>query len=58
MSEKTFGKYLCTACGYIYDPAEGDPVGGIPPKTPFASLPDTWVCPVCGATKDLFEPVE
>jgi len=58
MSEKPLRKYLCTACGYIYDPVEGDAVGGIPPRTPFASLPDTWVCPICGATKDLFEPID
>ncbi|MGQ9515128.1 MAG: rubredoxin [Thermoproteota archaeon] len=58
MSDKTLRKYLCTACGYVYDPFEGDPVGEIPPKTPFASHPDTWVCPICGATKDLFEPID
>jgi len=58
MSAEPPRKYLCTACGYIYDPAEGDAVGGIPQGTPFDKLPDTWVCPVCGATKDLFEPIE
>jgi flavin reductase (DIM6/NTAB) family NADH-FMN oxidoreductase RutF len=44
-------KYYCTACGHIYDPAEGDPDSGIPPGTPFEDLPDSWVCPVCGAEK-------
>lgn len=58
MTSKPLRKYLCTACGYIYDPAEGDPVGGIPTGVAFDALPDTWVCPVCGATKDLFEPIE
>ncbi len=51
-------KYVCTVCGYIYDPAEGDPDNGVQPGTPFENLPDNWVCPVCGASKDLFEEVE
>jgi len=46
-------KYECV-CGYVYDPAEGDPDSGIAPGTPFESIPDDWVCPVCGATKDAF----
>lgn len=46
--------YECVACGYIYDPAEGDPIGGIEPGTPFESLPDDWVCPDCGLGKDEF----
>ncbi|MDO9288513.1 MAG: rubredoxin [Thermodesulfovibrionales bacterium] len=48
-------KYKCTVCGYIYDPEAGDPDGGINPGTNFESLPDNWVCPVCGAPKDAFE---
>lgn len=48
-------RYVCTVCGYIYDPAEGDPDGGIEPGTAFESLPDGWVCPVCSAAKDQFE---
>ena len=48
-------KYICIPCGYIYDPQEGDPDGDIEPGTPFAQLPDDWVCPVCGASKDVFE---
>lgn len=51
-------KYICKVCGYIYDPAEGDPVGNIPSETPFENLPEDWVCPVCGVGKDMFEPVE
>lgn len=47
-------KWECTVCGYIYDPEEGDPDGGIAPGTPFEQLPDNWVCPVCGASKDKF----
>ncbi|QQY79316.1 rubredoxin [Keratinibaculum paraultunense] len=47
-------RYVCELCGYVYDPAEGDPDNGIEPGTPFEELPDDWVCPVCGATKDQF----
>jgi rubredoxin len=48
-------KYECTICGYVYDPAAGDPEPGIKPGTLFAELPDDWVCPLCGAAKDMFE---
>lgn len=51
-------KYRCTICGYVYDPAIGDPDGGIAPGTPFEQIPDDWVCPVCGASKADFEPIE
>jgi len=47
-------KYLCEVCGYIYDPESGDPDNGVPGNTPFEKLPDSWVCPVCGAAKDAF----
>ncbi len=49
--------YRCTVCGYIYDPEKGDPDNGVEPGTAFEDLPDDWVCPVCGASKDEFEPV-
>ena len=42
-------KYRCSLCGYIYDDAKE--------KVKFEDLPDTWKCPLCGATKDLFERV-
>jgi flavin reductase (DIM6/NTAB) family NADH-FMN oxidoreductase RutF/rubredoxin len=51
-------KYRCTVCGYIYDPELGDADGDIKPGTPFEDIPDTWVCPVCGASKDQFEKEE
>jgi len=51
-------KYKCTVCGYIYDPDVGDADGGIAPGTAFEDIPDDWVCPVCGASKDQFEPEE
>ncbi len=48
-------KYVCSVCGYVYDPATGDESQGIKPGTPFSELPDTWVCPLCGVGKDDFE---
>jgi rubredoxin len=50
-------KYRCLVCGYIYDPSLGDPENDIPPDTPFEELPDDWVCPECGAEKDMFRPI-
>ncbi|MCF8144643.1 MAG: rubredoxin [Deltaproteobacteria bacterium] len=47
-------KWVCSVCGYVYDPQDGDPDNGIEPGTAFESLPDDWTCPVCGATKDMF----
>ena len=44
-------KYECEPCGYIYDPAVGDPDGGIAPGTAFEDIPDDWVCPICGLGK-------
>ena len=51
-------KYVCTACGYIYDPALGDPDNGVEAGTEFNDIPEDWVCPVCGVGKDMFEPQE
>ena len=51
-------KYKCVVCGYIYDPDQGDPEGGIEPGVPFSELPDDYICPVCGAGKDEFVPYE
>jgi rubredoxin len=48
-------RWNCTFCEYVYDPALGDPEHGIPAGTPFESLPDTWICPLCGAEKISFE---
>lgn len=48
-------KYVCSACGYVYDPEIGDPDSGIAPGTAFEDLPDDWVCPLCGVGKDMFE---
>jgi rubredoxin len=51
-------KYMCESCGFIYDPEEGDPDGGIPPGTAFEDIPETWFCPVCGARKRDFTPYD
>jgi len=51
-------KYECMVCGYIYDPATGDPDNGVEAGTEFADIPEDWVCPVCGADKTQFEPAE
>jgi rubredoxin len=51
-------KWRCIPCGYIYDPAIGDPDNGIAAGTRFEDLPDDWTCPDCGAGKDDFEKVE
>ncbi|HWR88973.1 MAG TPA: rubredoxin [Dissulfurispiraceae bacterium] len=48
-------KWKCTICGYVYDPEFGDPDNGAPAGTPFDKLAEEWVCPVCGAAKDMFE---
>jgi rubredoxin/flavin reductase (DIM6/NTAB) family NADH-FMN oxidoreductase RutF len=54
MEGRKMAKYTCSVCGYVYDPEKGDPDAGVKPGTPFEELPDSWVCPVCGATKDQF----
>lgn len=51
-------KYKCSVCDWIYDPAVGDPEGGIAPGTAFEDIPDDWVCPLCGVGKDDFEEVD
>ena len=48
-------KWICRICGHVYDPKEGDPDSGIAPGTPFSEIPDDWVSPDCGVTKDDFE---
>ncbi len=52
---RTLKRYICTQCGYIYDPAAGDSMNGIPPGTAFEELPAEWVCPMCYATRELFD---
>jgi flavin reductase (DIM6/NTAB) family NADH-FMN oxidoreductase RutF/rubredoxin len=51
-------RYQCKVCGYIYDPEEGDPHGGIAPGTAFEDIPEEWSCPICGVTKKDFFPID
>lgn len=47
------GKWLCSVCNiYVYDEERGDSLTGISPGTKVSDFPDSWRCPVCGATKD------
>lgn len=46
--------FICSVCGYVYDPVVGDEERGIPQGTPFVNLPEDWECPVCSAAKSLF----
>ena len=48
-------KYVCSVCGYVYDPALGAPDDGIEPGTPWEEVPADWVCPLCGVGKEDFE---
>lgn len=48
-------KYICRVCATIYYPEKGDPEDNIPPGTPFEQLPQTWICSVCGSSKDKYE---
>ena len=50
------GKYVCSVCGYVYDPEIGDETQGIAPGTPFEELPDDWHCPRCKRPKSAFNP--
>ena len=51
-------KWECRVCGYVYDPAKGDPDNGVNAGTAFENLPEDWVCPSCGANKDLFDKLD
>ncbi len=53
-----YKKYICSACGYIYDEAAGDADGGIAEGTRFEDIPDDWVCPECGVDKSFFDPLD
>ena len=51
-------KYICTVCGWEYDPAVGDEDAGIEAGTAWEDLPEDFVCPLCGVGKDMFEETE
>jgi hemerythrin-like domain-containing protein/rubredoxin len=52
---KQLQKWVCTVCGYVYDPEIGDPEHGINAGVSFEELPENWVCPICSAPKKDFE---
>lgn len=56
IEEGKMKKWKCSICGYTYDPTKGDPDNGVKPGTAFEGIPEDWVCPTCGAGKDMFEP--
>jgi rubredoxin/flavin reductase (DIM6/NTAB) family NADH-FMN oxidoreductase RutF len=58
VSESELKKFQCLICGYVYDPAEGDPTKNIPPGTAFEDLPDDWTCPICGVGKSEFNLID
>ena len=47
--------WVCTVCGYVYDPDNGDPDNGVEPGTEWENVPEDWICPICGAGKESFE---
>ena len=51
-------RYICTCCGYVYDPEKGDEMNKIPPGVDFDDLPEAWVCPLCYAERDQFDPLD
>lgn len=55
MAEKSYDKFKCKVCGWIYDPDKGYPEQNVAKNTPFEDLPDDWTCPNCGVGKDEFE---
>ena len=49
-------KYVCDVCGYVYDPAVGDPENGVAPGTPWEEVPEDWLCRLCAVGRDQFSP--
>lgn len=46
--------YICSGCGYEYNPEIGDEESEVMPGTLFEKLPEEWVCPECGEGKEQF----
>jgi rubredoxin-NAD+ reductase len=51
MNDAAYQRWICDACGFIYDEAKGDPDSGLPPGTRYQDIPDDWQCPLCGLSK-------
>ena len=58
MNGRPYRKYQCGNCGFIYDEALGLPLEGLPAGTRFEDIPDAWMCPDCGMSKDQFALLE
>jgi rubredoxin len=58
VNEKAYRNWMCIICGWVYEEAIGSPEDGLPPGTRWEDVPDDWVCPDCGASKDDFEMIE
>jgi rubredoxin len=56
-SELKQANWVCTSCGYVYDPATGDVEHDIKPGIPFEQLPESWKCPICYVAKGAFDPL-
>ena len=56
--ERPWRQFICRACGYIYDERDGDPDGGLAPGTRYEDIPDDWACPLCGVSKQDFDPYD
>jgi rubredoxin len=48
-------KYVCAVCGFVYDEAKGYADQGIAPGTKFEDVDADFICPMCGAGKDMFD---
>ena len=55
---RPLGRWLCEACGLVYDEVRGDPDSGLAPGTRFEDIPEDWYCPDCGTEKQDFEPLD
>ena len=56
VEDRAWRRFICRACGYVYDEEDGDPDGGLPPGTRYEDIPDDWACPLCGVSKQDFDP--
>jgi rubredoxin-NAD+ reductase len=51
MPDTKYCRWICDACGFIYDEAKGDLDSGLAPGTRYQDIPDDWQCPLCGLRK-------
>jgi rubredoxin len=51
----TYRKYVCAACGHVYDEEFGDPASGVAPGARWEDVPEDWICPECGVDKSFYD---